>query len=131
MECNLCKKPANKCCSRCKVKYYCSPSCQKKDYKNHVLDCPPRSADILVKNVFADTIPTNTAVLYEYGFINCFNPRDQSKLLGLYIGLIKIIGCSASQIHSWWENGELPLNIKKAYDDAGANSEYYQWFLKN
>jgi hypothetical protein len=30
-------------------------------------------------------------------------PEDESKLIGLYIGLIKIIGCSASQLHSWWE----------------------------
>ena len=51
-------------------------------------------------------------------------------LLGLYIGLIKIIGCSASQFHSWWENGELLLNIKKAHDDRGLTSGYYSWFLK-
>ncbi|CAG8692227.1 507_t:CDS:1 [Ambispora leptoticha] len=131
MECSLCKKPTNRCCSRCQAKYYCSPLCQKKDYTNHVLDCPPRSADTLVKNVLANKIPTKIAVLYEYGFNNCMNPWDQRFLLGLYIGLIKFIGCSASQIHSWWENGELPLNIKKAYDDAGQNSGYYQWFLKN
>ena len=57
--------------------------------------------------------------------------HDKSMLLGLYIGLIKIIGCSASQIHSWWESGELSLNIKKAYNDAGCTSGYYEWFLKN
>ncbi|CAG8512608.1 8654_t:CDS:1 [Ambispora leptoticha] len=131
MECSLCKKPTNKCCSRCQAKYYCSPLCQKKDYTNHVLDCPPRSVDTLVKNVWADEMPTKIAVLYEYGFENCPTREDKINLLGLYIGLIKFLDCSASQIHSWWENGELPLNIKKAYDDAGQNSGYYQWFLKN
>lgn len=131
MECSLCKKPTNKCCSRCKVKYYCSQSCQKKDYPNHVLDCPRRSADILVKNVFQSLMPTNIAVLYEYGFENCNNAEDRTKLLGLYIGLIKIIGCSASQVHSWWESGELSINIKKTYDDGGYTSGYYDWVLRN
>ncbi|CAG8576681.1 11817_t:CDS:2 [Racocetra fulgida] len=78
MECNLCKKPTSKRCSRCKIKYYCSKSCQKNDYANHILVCPQRSADIHVKGVF-----------------------------------------------------QLPLNIKKAYDDGGYTSEYYKWFLKN
>ncbi|CAI2161997.1 13665_t:CDS:2 [Funneliformis geosporum] len=104
---------------------------KKKDYDNHVLDCPPRSADYLVKSAFADLVPTKAAVLHEYGFNNCMNPREKSMLLGLYIGLITYIGCSASHIHSWWEKGELPLGIKKAYSDAGANSGYYQWFLEN
>ncbi|CAG8616088.1 3980_t:CDS:1 [Funneliformis mosseae] len=131
MECSLCKKPTNSCCSRCKARYYCSKECQKKDYVNHVLDCPPRSADDLVKSAYADLVPTKPAVLHEYGFNNCKNPREKSMLLGLYIGLIKIIGCSASQIHSWWENGELSLGIKKAYNDAGVTSGYYQWFLEN
>ncbi|RIA80046.1 hypothetical protein C1645_793327 [Glomus cerebriforme] len=131
MECSICKKPTIKCCSRCKTRYYCSPLCQKKDYANHVLDCPQRSADILVKNAIGDKLPTNKAVLYEYGFSNFFSLHDKSMLLGLYIGLIVHLNCNASQIHSWWINGELPLNIKKTYDDAGVNSGYYQWFLKN
>ncbi|CAH1767038.1 828_t:CDS:2 [Entrophospora sp. SA101] len=107
------------------------PLCQKKGYANHVLDCPPRSADTLVRNAFDDKMPTKMAVLHEYGFNNCINPREQSMLFGLYIGLIKIIGCSASQIHSWWEKGKLSLNIKTAYDDASATGGYYDLFLRN
>ncbi|CAJ0846959.1 6598_t:CDS:10 [Entrophospora sp. SA101] len=102
-----------------------------KGYANHVLDCPPRSADTLVRNAFDDKMPTKMAVLHEYGFNNCINPREQSMLFGLYIGLIKIIGCSASQIHSWWEKGKLSLNIKTAYDDASATGGYYDLFLRN
>src|SRR6266542_2731596 len=114
MECSICKKPTNQRCSRCHAKYYCSRPCQKKDYKKHVLSCSPqRSADILVKNAFEDLIPTDVAVLYEYGFYNCTNPQDRSNLLGLYIGLIKFLECSASQLHSWWESGNLASKIKK------------------
>ncbi|CAB5357531.1 unnamed protein product [Rhizophagus irregularis] len=131
MECSVCKKPTNQRCSRCQAKYYCGTSCQKKDYSNHVLVCPSRSADILIKNVLDDLIPTKKAVRYEYGFCNCVRSGDESKLMGLYIGLIKIIGCSASQLHSWWKSDTLAQNIKKAYDDAGYTSDYYKWFLKN
>ncbi|GBC04567.1 hypothetical protein RclHR1_05740009 [Rhizophagus clarus] len=131
MECSVCKKTTIKRCSRCHTKYYCSSSCQKKDYPNHVLDCPSRSADILVKNVVADIITTNDAVRYEYGFCNCKNPAEESNLLGLYTGLIKYIDCSASELHSWWKSGNFPLHIKKACEDKGYKSYYYQWFLKN
>ncbi|CAG8444697.1 14684_t:CDS:2 [Funneliformis mosseae] len=30
------------------------------------------------------------------------------------------LGCKASKIHQWWENGQLSQNIKKSYDDADA-----------
>ncbi|GAX19969.1 hypothetical protein FisN_1Lh557 [Fistulifera solaris] len=32
--------PAHRC-SRCKITYYCSPTCQKADWKRHKLGCPP------------------------------------------------------------------------------------------
>ncbi|GBC04566.1 hypothetical protein RclHR1_05740008 [Rhizophagus clarus] len=132
MECSVCKKPTAKRCSRCHTTYYCGTSCQKKDYPNHVRDCPSRTADILVKNVFADTIPTNEAVRYEYGFCNCIGPLEESNLLGLYIGLIKYIEISASELHSWWNSGNLSSHIKKVCEEKGYNkSEYYKWFLEN
>ncbi|GBB83753.1 hypothetical protein RclHR1_10420005 [Rhizophagus clarus] len=131
MECSVCKKPTNQRCSRCQAKYYCSTSCQRRDYPNHVLDCPLRSADILVKNALNDLIPSKMSVRYEYGFCNCKHLEDESKLIGLYIGLIEIIGCNANQLHSWWESGTLSENIKRAYDDKGYTSNYYKWFLKN
>ncbi|GBB83754.1 hypothetical protein RclHR1_10420006 [Rhizophagus clarus] len=131
MKCSVCENPTTKRCIRCHTTYYCGSSCQKKDYSNHVLDCPSKYADILVKNVFDNVIPTNWAVRYEYGFRNCLDPIDESMLLGLYIGLIKIIGCNSSRLHSWWKSGNLPFHIKNAYDKSGYTSEYYKWFLKN
>ncbi|CAB4478429.1 unnamed protein product [Rhizophagus irregularis] len=131
MKCSICEKPTTQRCSRCHTKYYCSKSCQKEDYPNHVRDCPSRSAEILVKDVFSDTLPTNYAVRYEYGFCNCVYPEEESMLLGLYGGLIKYIECSASQLHSWWKSGNLPFHIKKAFEDSNTTSGYYQWFLKN
>ncbi|RHZ63871.1 hypothetical protein Glove_327g5 [Diversispora epigaea] len=132
MECSVCGGPTKLCCSRCMKSYYCSQMCQKKDYSKHKIKCSPRSADILVKSVFDDLIPTNEAVLYEYGFNNCIeNSRDQCMMLGLYAGLVKYLDISATQLHSWWESGDLALNIKKTYEEAGMNSGYYQWFLEN
>src|ERR1043166_1076567 len=91
MECIVCDKPANNRCSRCKVTYYCDRLCQKKDYPVHVLSCPLRTADTLVRNAFDDLMPTKMAVLYEYGFTNCKNIQERTMLLGVYIGLIRLM----------------------------------------
>src|SRR5436305_1575375 len=135
MECHSCEMLTNKRCSRCKKTYYCGLSCQKEDYHNHVFKCPPKgglkTADYLVKNAYRNKMPEELAVLHEYGFNNCIASRDRTMLLGLYIGLIKILNCSASKVDRWWKNGELPHKIKETYDEAGAKSEYYSWFLKN
>jgi TPR repeat protein len=38
--CQVCEKPANLCCSRCKVVWYCGPVCQKTDWKTtHKPNC--------------------------------------------------------------------------------------------
>ena len=34
-----CSKPGNLCCSRCKTVGYCSTECQKKDWKQHKVNC--------------------------------------------------------------------------------------------
>ena len=42
--CTVCKKPAEKSCSRCKMVYYCSVEHQKVDWKQHKKGCfPPGS----------------------------------------------------------------------------------------
>lgn len=39
--CNVCYEPASRLCSACKVTWYCSKSCQKKDWKGrHKMMCP-------------------------------------------------------------------------------------------
>ncbi|CAB4435163.1 unnamed protein product [Rhizophagus irregularis] len=131
MKCSICEKSTTQRCSRCHTKYYCSKSCQKKDYSNHVQECPSKSVNILVEYVYKDLIPIDNAVRYEYGFYNCMHPGELSKLLGLYQGLIKYLNCSKSQLHSWWESGNLAFHIKKTFEDANFINAYYQWFLKN
>ncbi|CAG8630934.1 5068_t:CDS:2 [Funneliformis caledonium] len=78
-----------------------------------------------VKSVYDELMPTEASVLYEYGFRNCVSMGDRNILFDLYIGLIKNLGCKASKIHSWWENGQLPQNVKKSYDEADEFNEAY------
>lgn len=42
--CEICNKPADKFCSKCKVAYYCSIECQKGDWKRHKKICSFRGA---------------------------------------------------------------------------------------
>ncbi|CAB4426657.1 unnamed protein product [Rhizophagus irregularis] len=43
-KCNVCKKPSTSYCSKCKLIYYCSKECQKKDWKEHKTSCGNSSA---------------------------------------------------------------------------------------
>jgi len=55
-ECAVCQKPAKHRCSRC-VALYCSPECQKKDWKAHKLVCGPQAA----KDSPKETVKENAA----------------------------------------------------------------------
>ena len=37
--CNICYQPTDKKCPLCKITFYCSKECQKKDYKTHKKEC--------------------------------------------------------------------------------------------
>jgi Ras family protein A len=50
-KCNVCKKPSTSYCSKCKLIYYCSKECQKKDWKEHKTSCGNSS----VKTIETDT----------------------------------------------------------------------------
>jgi len=41
--CVVCGNPSNKRCSKCKVTKYCSTECQRRDYKEHKVNCTEAS----------------------------------------------------------------------------------------
>ncbi|KAJ7263939.1 hypothetical protein C8J57DRAFT_1333198 [Mycena rebaudengoi] len=49
--CCVCSKPASNRCSACKTVSYCSPECQRKDWKKHKLNCRTTTAAALVPQV--------------------------------------------------------------------------------
>ncbi|XP_062588474.1 uncharacterized protein LOC134250137 [Saccostrea cucullata] len=67
--CTVCgKKGTMKVCQRCKVQKYCSPECQKTDWKKHKLNCTDKSTYRNEKG-FGDPLPI------------CANCKNQSALL--------------------------------------------------
>ena len=55
-KCARCQAPATKLCSRCQQVYYCSPECQRKDWKFHK------------KNVCNDAYQANQYTLHKQAF---------------------------------------------------------------
>lgn len=90
---------------------------------------------LLVFDVFHNEIPTNYKVLKDYGFDKCKNYFEKSKLLGVYIGLIKHICCDIEKLHESCESNNLWKFIDKEYDIVKKSGnyigEYYPWIEKN
>ncbi|CAF1186512.1 unnamed protein product [Adineta steineri] len=134
-KCWTCGKPATSRCAKCHTTSYCSVKCQKKDWGKHKIICtPPRqnnTADFLVKAVMDDLFPEDLDTLADFGLSNCHLQEQRTYLMSVYAGLIKILGVSSKDLHEWQQANELALHIRKTYEDAGASSGYYNWFLKN
>eukprot|EP00798_Chlamydomonas_sp_ICE-L_P001040 gene1041-3905_t len=83
----------------------------------HKLDCllapsgSVTSAHYLYKAVLDNLFPEHLATLEDYGFGQCELDMDaRSKLLGLYIGLMKHLGVTAKTLHSWRTQNEHVLD---------------------
>lgn len=107
------------------------------DYRYHIFDCPPangiKSADYLIRDVFDNEFVTNPTTIKDYGFWNCKNPNDMVNLLGLYIGLIKILKVQRDEFHDFCTKDKLGELIQKRFEThpVQLRGEYYPWFLKH
>jgi hypothetical protein len=75
--------------------------------------------------------PEDLDTINDFGFSKCLVQDERTYLLGVYIGLIKILGIESKELHEWQQANELAQNIRKTYEKAGATSYYYTWFLEN
>ncbi|KAG6377268.1 hypothetical protein JVT61DRAFT_1332 [Boletus reticuloceps] len=124
-------------CAGCQKVYYCSTSCQKEDWVYHIFHCKPsrpiNTADYLARAVFENLLPEHPQTCDDYGFSRVFTAEEKSKLLGLYIGLIKVIKIPPKTIHGWRIRGALVDEIKATFYKIPERTRggYFPWFLQN
>ncbi|CAG8512710.1 29728_t:CDS:2, partial [Racocetra persica] len=99
---------------------------------NQVNDNDQMAKQVKASNIDQESLPATESSEHETMEVGSGSrlPREVEKR-ERSASTSKVVRCKASQLHSWWENRELLLNIKKAYDDGGHTSGYYKWFLKN
>jgi hypothetical protein len=94
------------------------------------------TASSLVHAARMDIFPNYPAQV-DYGFVNCKDgTNEDSMLLGVYQGLIKIIGCNEQELHAACIKGKLAELITQKYeqgikDGKFGSSIYYEWFKMN
>ncbi|KZT05624.1 uncharacterized protein LAESUDRAFT_750540 [Laetiporus sulphureus 93-53] len=128
-ECIWCEQPAVKRCSGCSVEtaWYCGTACQKEHWQFHILDCKPSkgitTAHYLLRDVYRDFIPDHQQTRDDYGFTKALTPANESKLLGLYQGLMKYNNVSAKMLHKWRVQGILNQWVLDTARPAGGIAE--------
>ena len=133
-----CKNVATRRCSACKRAWYCSTTCQKKDWKFHIFDCENkgniRSAHYLVRACYTGVMPLNSSVLADYGFERLNASHSHCLLLGLYSDLLfhdeKI---TARVLDTWVKQGTLLQSIKAEFEKRPADErgKHYDWLIHN
>jgi hypothetical protein len=106
---------------------------------NHLTKCSARSittSDILLDDVIRDTIPADPQTREDFGFDRCRNKREESHLLGLYIGFLRRVPDSAknaAKLNEWQQKGLLIEKIINKFSTLPENSRgaYFPWFLRN
>ncbi|KAI0031655.1 hypothetical protein K488DRAFT_51680 [Vararia minispora EC-137] len=136
--CDFCnEKPGTILCASCGRVRYCSDRCQERALCDHVFSCKPgvpvETAYILAKAVYLDLFPSDVQTRIDYGFTKALDWRQESNLLGLYTGLIKLLRIPPRVIHDWRVRGVLIQEIVNAYEKIPASyrGDYYPWFLQN
>ena len=138
-ECSHCELVSThtKQCAGCRRARYCSPQCQKAAWSHHKLYCKPfeklSTAERLAIAVYGDLVPDDEPTRLDYGFSKALTPGNESKLLGLYIGLIKVMNVEPKTLHRWRLEGSLVREIKAAFEAIPEQYRggYYPWFLEH
>lgn len=140
-ECDNCERETSRHCSLCGRDWFCSMACQTKmgNYPSHLRKCcrsELTTADELLLDVLDNEIPKDEQVRADYGFSRCQDVNEESHLLGVYIGILKIGDLEEvrpSHLDEWRKRGELTWRIVEYFSQfpPGAQGSYYPWFRKN
>lgn len=89
----------------------------------------------LVLNVFDNEIPTNKKICDDYGFSNCKDNHEKCMLLGVYIGLIKMLTTDLEELDKYCKNNKLMDYIDIEYNIVKQMGQYigkyYPWLKNN
>ncbi|KAH7884981.1 hypothetical protein F5I97DRAFT_1311550 [Phlebopus sp. FC_14] len=137
-KCNNCHRETSRKCRKCGRLWFCSEKCEDDNNNpDHLFMCaigrPLDTADYLYRACWDNEFPEDEETLEDFGFSNFPSAYDQSKLLGLYIGLLLHMKVSHRELRRWQQEGTLTANIKSKYEEipAGYRGGYYPWFLEN
>ncbi|KAK2758342.1 hypothetical protein FQN54_004190 [Arachnomyces sp. PD_36] len=144
--CYSCEQETDRKCSDCGKDWFCSPRCQKKRTTRHLWQCsggrPLTSADYLIRDFVEDKLPTDPQVQIDFWFNRLPSAVDQSNLLGLFQGLLRIReeeedgevdNLVAETLHKWQVEGTLVENIVQAFHTWPEEHRggYFPWFSRN
>lgn len=136
LECDVCGKLTKRRCSIGQKDSFCSEWCQQKMSSSHRFKCssgPLTTADYLARAVYSDEIPDDPQTVEDYGFSRCKSWNEKSHLLGLYIGLIKVLEVRPVDLDQWRRDGKLVENIVAEFNKRPKQSRgaYFPWFMKH
>ena len=138
--CAECEAETSRKCSKCTGPWLCGKRCEARYATSsirHRFTCsigrPLNSADYLALACVEDQLPDDPQILEDYGFKNFIFPHDQSKLFGLYIGLLHLLDYDSDRLHQWRMEGRLVENIITTYEEIPIECRggYYPWFRDN
>ncbi|KAF6766146.1 hypothetical protein DFP72DRAFT_8286 [Ephemerocybe angulata] len=94
---------------------------------------PTRTYHLLVKAMTDNVVPTHEQTLEDWGFNRCASEDDRCYLLGVYIGLWKILEIPMREVDGWRRKGTLFKEIKKIHDEqsVGERGQYMPWLMQN
>jgi hypothetical protein len=124
------KTNATKCCSKCKIVYYCSKNCQKKDWLIHKLVCYPNLSDRL-KGMSQFSIKYNVHVLnFSGGNYQTVNNIIYSISAFRVQGTVEC-GCVICEKKIVFKDQKKYLTSKIHYDDNNNNTYIiYHFYYK-
>jgi hypothetical protein len=135
--CRICDQETTRKCSDCQMDWYCSEACQQERGIRHNFSCaigrPIDTSDHLYLACLDDTFPQDPQTREDFGFHRLPSSADQSKLLGLYVGLLIYQKTPSEEVHQWQTKGTLVENICEVYNriPESHRGSYYPWFLEN